>query len=245
MTDPLRATEVPTLVIVAHVDDDGAGFGSGLLERPQASVAYLTDSAPRDPRFFVTPAPSRAAYAATRRAEARDAALLLGIAEQSLFFLDAPDMEAYRELARLERELQALADALRPQILWSPAYDGGHPDHDVAAFLTARLAARLGVPHCEFALYCLRERFEPFRFARGPDGFVRRLDADGQAFKRRLLDVYGSQAPILARAPCDRERYRLAHQHDFRSRPVPRTWYESLGWPVTAEMLVDAFTALD
>jgi LmbE family N-acetylglucosaminyl deacetylase len=245
VSTPLDATDVPTLVVVAHVDDDGVGFAGGLRDRRQhAAIAYLTDSAPRDPQFFTTPAPSRAAYAAARRAEACHAGELLGIPEQSLFFLDAPDMESYRELARLERELQGLADALRPHVLWSLAYDGGHPDHDVAAFLATRLAARLGVPHCEFALYRYRRQFQLFRFAGGEAGAERRLGADQQSFKRRLLDVYASQAPLLARIPCDRERYRLAHRHDFLRPPATPTLYESWGWPVTAEMLVDAFRAL-
>lgn len=243
MTDATKAIDRRAMVVVAHVDDDGVGFAQGLRERGEASVVYLTDSAPRDPHYFVTPAASREAYAAARRGEAHAVATLLGRTESSLFFLDAPDMEAFRNIARLEIELQELAERLRPQVLWSLSYDGGHPDHDVAAFLTTRLAARLEVPHCEFALYSFHRGFQPFRFGTGAPGHVRRLDGDEQTFKRALLDTYSSQTPLLSRVLCDRERYRVAPPHDFTRRPVPRTLYETWNWPMTAEMLLEAFAA--
>jgi LmbE family N-acetylglucosaminyl deacetylase len=220
------------------------GFGIGLRERPDAAIVYLTDSAPRDPHFFTTPAPSREVYGAARRAEAEQAAKLMGVPLPSLRFLDAPDMESYQDLARLERELRSLAERLDPQVLWSPAYDGGHPDHDVAAFLTARLAAYVGVPHCEFALYSFHERFELFRFAAGDAGFERRLDDGQQVFKRQLMDVYVSQEPMLRRVASNRERYRQAPRYDFSRRPAARTVYEAWGWPLTADALIEAFTSL-
>jgi len=124
VSGPAADANLRALVIAAHADDDAVGFGIGLRDRRAAAIAYLTDSAPRDPRFFTTPSPSRQLYAAARRAETLRAAAMLGVAPQSLFFFDAVDMEAFRELARLDRELSTLATGLAPQIIWSPAYDG-------------------------------------------------------------------------------------------------------------------------
>lgn len=246
MSGPAADANLRALVIAAHADDDAVGFGIGLRDRRAAAIAYLTDSAPRDPRFFTTPSPSRQLYAAARRAETLRAAAMLGVAQQSLFFFDAVDMEAFRELARLDRELSTLATGLAPQIIWSPAYDGGHPDHDVAAFLATRLAARLAIPHCEFALYPAGRRLMPLRFSGADQGSVRQLTAEEQDFKRALLAVYASQHPLLARVDCTRERYRVALRYDFRRRPVAGpTLYETWGWPVTADMLLAAFGALE
>jgi LmbE family N-acetylglucosaminyl deacetylase len=237
--------KLPALVVAAHSDDEAVGFGIGLRERQPSAVAYLTDSAPRDPRFFTTPCASRAAYAAARRAEAFRAAAMLGVPAQSLFFLEAVDMEAYRDLERLDRALAALGDALAPQVIWSPAYDGGHPDHDVAAFLAARLARRLAVPHWEFALYPGGRRIQSMRFRGADPAVVRQLNAEEQEFKRTLLAVYDSQAPLLSQFDCTVERYRAARTYDFRQRPSKgRCLYEAWGWPVTADMLVDAFATM-
>ena len=247
MTDNGPDPSLRALIVAAHVDDDAVGFALGLRNRRGAAIAYLTDSAPRDPRFFVTPSESRETYARTRRAEAQRAAASLGLAERALFFLDAVDMEAYRELPRLDRELRALATRVAPHILWSPAYDGGHPDHDVAAFLAARVARRLAVPHWEFALYAAGRRFRPLRFSGSDQGVVvRHLTAEEQDFKRRLLSLYASQQSLLARVDCTCERYRAAPRYDFRRRPVDgATLYESWGWPVTAEHLLAAFDTVD
>ena len=163
----------------------------------------------------------------------------------ALVFLDATDMEAYRELERLDRALTALGPKVTPQVIWSPAYDGGHPDHDVAAFLAARLARRLAVPHWEFALYPGGRRLEPLRFAGNDAGVIRRLSAEQQEFKRTLLAVYASQAPLLAQFDCTLERYRAAPAYDFGRPPTARCLYEAWGWPVSADALVEAFRTMD
>ncbi|MGD9765053.1 MAG: PIG-L family deacetylase [Candidatus Binatia bacterium] len=238
------ATEA--LIVVAHPDDEVVGFAAGLQEWPTAHLAFLTDGAPRDPAYFSTPSASREAYAARRRAEALAAAARLGVGSAAVHFFAAVDMESYRDLPRLERELTALAADQRPGVIWSPAYDGGHPDHDVAAYLAARLARRCAAAHFQFALYCDRDGLEPFTFAAGEAGVERRLSPSQEVFKRGLIAVYASQAAVLGQFACDRERYREAWPHDFGVRPGPApTLYERWGWPVRAEALIDAFAALE
>ena len=59
MSDFAR-TDTRPLVIAAHVDDDGVGFGMGIRDcAPSTTVVYLTDSAPRDATYFNAPAASR------------------------------------------------------------------------------------------------------------------------------------------------------------------------------------------
>lgn len=242
VSDFVRADSRP-LVIAAHVDDDGVGFGMGIRDRAQTTiVVYLTDSAPREARYFNAPAASRAEYAAMRRREAERVAMKLGLGRGALHFLDAVDMESYRELPRLERELIDIVARGDFDAVWSSAYDGGHPDHDVAAFLASRLATRFELPHFEFALYRYRQGIDPFRFAAGDDGVERRLHGTDAAFKRELVALYESQASMLSRFDLRCERYRRAPAYDFGRRPVAGpTLYESWNWPITAEMLIDAF----
>jgi LmbE family N-acetylglucosaminyl deacetylase len=242
----LVRTDQRPLLVVAHVDDDGIGFGIGLRERAATTrIVYLTDSAPGDRAYFTTRADSPAAYAAQRWREAEAAAQRVGVPRTALHCLGARDMEAFRELPRLERELLAIAERGTHDAIWSPAYDGGHPDHDVAAFLAARLARRLAIDHFEFALYRYHHGFDAFRFATDDQGSTRVLTADERAFKRELVALYVSQEPVVRQFDLLVERYRRAPAYDFTRRPVAgRTLYESWGWPVTADMVVAAFAAM-
>ncbi len=240
-------TDTRPLVIAAHVDDDGVGFAMGIRDRAATtSVVYLTDSAPRDRKYFNAPARSREDYAAQRRREADQAAIKLGLGRDALHFFQATDMESFRELPRLERELAVIGTRGTFDAIWSPAYDGGHPDHDVAAFLASRLAARLALPRFEFALYRYHKGIDLFRFATGDEGIERHLTDAEAAFKRELVAIYESQRSMLGEFDLRYERYRHAPTYDFGRRPVDGpTLYESWKWPVTADMLVAAFTALD
>jgi N-acetylglucosamine malate deacetylase 2 len=240
-----QARTAGVLVVVAHPDDEVIGFAAGLRDRSDAHVAFLTDGAPRDAAYFTTPFPSRAAYAARRRAEAHAVARALHLHADALHFLAAPDMEAYREIEPLRDQLLAVIDSCRPHAIWSPAYDGGHPDHDVAAFLAAHVARARTLPHFQFALYREAHGIAPFAFADGDPGHERQLSASEQCEKQKLFSIYASQAPVLEQFACDRERYRVACAHDFRARPTAApTLYEQWGWPVRAETLIEAFAAL-
>lgn len=232
-------------VVVAHPDDEAVAIGALLLRMPPAALVLLTDGAPSNPRYFGVAAPSRAAYAAIRRAEAYAAAAALGVPPGAMHFLDAVDMEAHRALARLDAALATVLRAVRPAALWSPAWEGGHPDHDVAAFLGARHARRLGIPHVEFPLYHWTDGFRSLTFADGDDGCAHPLDGTTRAAKERLLGVYASQAQVLADLRGDVERHRRAPAYDF-TRPASRpTVYEAWRWPVTATTVCDAIAGLD
>ena len=67
-------TTLRLLVLAAHPDDETIGASASLAKFPCAAVAYLTDGAPRDPRFWTGGSyTSREDYARTRRKEAAHA----------------------------------------------------------------------------------------------------------------------------------------------------------------------------
>ncbi|MFZ5658482.1 MAG: PIG-L deacetylase family protein [Pseudomonadota bacterium] len=232
------------LVIAPHPDDEALGLGAYLRERRPAAVVFLTDGVPRDSRFFAKTVAEMTpeAYRAVRRQEAQAAAAHYGLDPAALFFLDVPDMEAFRELAQLERALGAIVDAVRPEVIWSPAYEGGHPDHDAAAFLAARQAARSGAAHWEYALYHFHHGMQQLSFLGRDPGIPRPLSLSEMAYKKELLALYASQSSTLGMFRTNVERYRRAPAYDFSRRPVAgRTLYETWGWPITGDMLARAF----
>lgn len=247
LTD-LTGGERRTLVIAPHPDDEALGLGAYLQRHRAGALVFLTDGVPREPRFYSSDQPyvSPEAYRAERQAEAKKvAARFYRIAPGQLHFLNAPDMECIERLCALEAALMRIAEDLRPCAIWSPAYEGGHPDHDVAAFLAARLARRLRVDHWEYALYHYYHGFQQLIFLGDGPVITRALTLEEMAYKKRLLATYASQTHTLRQFRTNVERYRRAPGYDYSRRPVTGpTMYEVWQFPITPELLIEKFSQL-
>jgi LmbE family N-acetylglucosaminyl deacetylase len=229
------------VVVAAHPDDETLG-ASALLATPASAVVQLTDGAPRDVRWRAPGWEDRGAYAAARREELRAALALAGVPPERTFRLGAPDQEAAHALVPLARELAALLRELRPARLVAHAYEGGHPDHDAAAFVARAACALLragggAAPALsEMALYHgAGGSFAALEFV-GGGGDVVPLDADARARKARMLRCFETQRQLLERwpVPHELERLRPAPAYDFRRPPHGGPlWYERVGFPTT------------
>jgi LmbE family N-acetylglucosaminyl deacetylase len=248
-----RLTAVPPdaslrlMVLAAHPDDETIGASVLLAGFPNSSVIYVTDGAPRDPRFWTGGSyGSREQYAQTREAEALRALAHAGISQHRVFWLRAVDQEAVFEVPRLAAHLAKLLEEFRPHVIVTHPYEGGHPDHDTAA-LVARMALLLLKTEMrpavvEMTSYHARNgkcvtgeflnselssqiRFEEIRFE---------LSAEDRERKQKMIRGYASQRLILENFPIDRERLREAPEYDFTEPPHPgKVWYECMGWPMT------------
>ena len=91
-------------------------------------------------------------------------------------------------------------------------YEGGHPDHDAAAFI----AAHCGVPVMEFACYRAGNGgMEVGTFLPGPEP-VRLVLTPGEARRKRaMLDCFVTQAATLQPFGTTQETFRLAPAYDF------------------------------
>lgn len=135
-----QRSHLRVMVLAGHPGDESLG-AAGLLSRlVDPWVVCLTDGAPRDRRFVPPGCPTAtSAYAKRRRLELRAALAVAGVGVDRLLQLDVPDQEAAHSLGKLVHRLATLARGLRPYLLVTHGYEGGHPDHDSAA-LVARLA---------------------------------------------------------------------------------------------------------
>ena len=181
------------------------------------------------------------------------AASLCGVAA-SAAVLGARDGGASLSLVATVEKLARLLGASRPDLVLTHAYEGGHPDHDAAAFV-ARAACALvpGVPLWEMTGYHAAAAsgepnvtgsvggiaIETGRFlapaapmARAPEIAIT-LDAQASQLKRRMLDCFASQRDVLRMIAPDlaAERFRPAPHYDFRAPPhAGRLLYESQDW---------------
>jgi N-acetylglucosamine malate deacetylase 2 len=244
------------VIFAAHPDDETIGASLLLSRFPESSVAFLTDGAPRDTRFWSAGVNgSREAYAETRRQEALQALGCAGISPQRVFWLGGVDQEAAFEISMLAERFAKLIVEVRPEIVITHAYEGGHPDHDSAAVVTKIATSSLEVPPLvlEMTSYHARDgrcvTGEFLYSAASPEICFEFANSDRDR-KRRMMDAYVSQRLVLENFPIDCERLRLAPDYAFSDPPHSgNLWYECMDWPMAGarwrELVTSALASLE
>lgn len=137
------------LFLFAHQDDEYAAapwLGRELASGAAVWCAYFTDGAARTP-------------AHERDAETRTVLNSLGIRDENIGFLGGGDRVADGALPhRLEYADELLMQWIArrrdaPTRVYTPDWEGGHPDHDAVHALGAHFSMRLGIPHWAFSIY--------------------------------------------------------------------------------------------
>lgn len=142
---------------------------------------------------------------------------------------------AYTHIAEmLPRIREALADV---DVVWAHPYEGGHLDHDTAAWLVQTACRQIGAAapeRMEFASYHMvddkRSAFGVF----WPRQRVTAVRLSGALWARKqaALAAYPSQAHILRKFPDPQtEEYRVAPVYDFaQPPPVPVIRWDRKGY---------------
>ena len=249
-----------TLILLAHPDDETLGASTLLAALGSAAhMVHVTDGAPRamgDAEH--AGCATRAEYAELRARECEAALALVGIGAAQRGTLGVVDQEAWRDLAGLTGRVRALIERLRPALVVTHPYEGGHPDHDATAFAAHTACARLradgaGVPVLveQTSYHADPDPDAPDRLATGSflvvpgAGAVMTvaLDEAERARKAAMYAAYASQARVLAQFPIAVERFRRAPAYDFTRPAAATVWYERLGWSVSAADVCAAATS--
>jgi LmbE family N-acetylglucosaminyl deacetylase len=233
-----------TLIVVAHPDDESIGAGARLRHLGDAYVVNVTDGSPRDPgcarrHGFA----SREDYAEARRRELLNALAVAGMSQDRLICFDFVDGEATLRLAELCLKITELLDTLRPDVVLTHPYEGGHTDHDATAFavhLACGVLRREGVRPpavLEFTSYHARngekviQEFLPHEGA-DQDQRTLQLSESDRELKQRIFDCFESQSPLLENFNTHFERYRPAPRYNFTRAPhAGQLNYERYGSP--------------
>jgi LmbE family N-acetylglucosaminyl deacetylase len=218
-----------TLVLVAHPDDEAIGAGGLLSGLPDAVVAHVTDGAPRDERYAHSRGfQTREEYARARRREVVNALAHAGISPDRCRNLGYVDGEASNQLLELVFDVADLIDEVRPDVVLTHPYEGGHSDHDATAFavhLASGILRRDNAPApivLELTSYHnlsgTRRVFSFLPFI-GSEERTIQLTASEKALKRRMYEEFASQQAVLQNFPIDIERFRPAPRYLFTQAP--------------------------
>ena len=225
--------EEAVAIVVAHPDDESLWLGTALRRLPNALLIHLTDGAPEDMRDaerlgFDT----CEAYAAARRRELDAALAALGVAPRRIAYGFVDQSLAHRLPELIERLRTDLAGM---QAVVTHPYEGGHPDHDAAAFAVHRAFAGEIV---EFACYHLANGKRVWG-AFWPDPHSaerpRPLTAGEQALVARAIEAHETQRGVTGGFRPTSEHWRAAPRYDFAAPPPPgEALYDGFGWPLTS-----------
>lgn len=205
------------LILIPHPDDEVVGCAAAAArarrEGARLFAIYLTTGiAPRE-TLWPWQRPRYAALVARRRAEARLVAERLGI--EVLDFSDRPSRRLKNYLPEAAAELRRALAQSAAELVWAPAWEGAHQDHDTANFLAARLIEK--TPVWEFAEYNYAGgtvRSQRFADERGHET-VLRLSPEEATEKRALLALYRSERGNLRHIRSEIESFRPLLAHDY------------------------------
>ena len=242
----LKNSQTGVLFVVAHPDDEVIGAGGSLLSRfHDTHVVHVTDGAPAN-RLDAQQAgfTTRDDYAEARRREAVAALTLAGITEDRVIELGVNDQQSSYQLLPIAFRLAELFDELKPELVITQPYEGGHPDHDATAF-AVHYARRLlnqnaTAPELfEMTSYHRREErvvYSDFLPHEGRNPLTFALTDPQKTLKQRMFDCFQTQREVLRWFPIEIERFRPAPAYDFKQPPhAGRLHYEHFDWGVTKE----------
>lgn len=232
----------PTLVVVAHPDDEALGAGELLTRLTDAGIVIVTDGAPGDGTA------ARAAgfdgndtYRRARAQETADALALIGRSDVPVSRLDIPDQQAALHIPRIVSRLMEIMRAKPVRYVVTHPYEGGHPDHDASALAVHAACFLLREDGCAAPLPVEMTSYHLAGDRMAYGGFLPATDAGPvktlalgaaeQDRKRRMLQCYGSQYHIVTEFPLDAEHFRAAPSYDFLEPPHPGPLgYETFLW---------------
>jgi LmbE family N-acetylglucosaminyl deacetylase len=233
-----EVTDAVTLV-AAHQDDETLGLGGRFSHLNRLTLIHLTDGAPEAMNDALKAGfDSREAYARARSLELQAALAAAGARPLRTLTYGVTDQKVVDRLPdvidRLESDLRGQAAVI------THVYEGGHPDHDAAAFAVQAACARLGPKapvRLEFAGYHLGPTGPATGVFFEGGGVECAADERDRERKRGALAAFRSQADVLAMFKEAPERLRLAPTYDFSRPPAPgRALYDRYGWTLTSAM---------
>lgn len=230
------------LLVAAHPDDEAIGAGGLLRYLRRVWFLHVTDGAPKNMRAARARGfASRTGYARARRGELLNALSAMPCAPMELFEEEIADLDASYNLRYLSNRIMELIERISPDAVLTHPYEGGHPDHDSAAFAVhtaVKVLEKKGVSPpriIEYASYhssggkLLAGAFLPADNAQ----LSITLSDEERLFKKAMFDCYVTQGGALRQFPIKAERFRAAPQYDFTEPPHEgRLFYQNYDWGI-------------
>ncbi len=234
-----------TLILAAHPDDETIGAAIKISRSKGIQIVHVTDGSPLNTTDATAAGFANGGeYALARRQETERALALAGVPQDGIANLGFTDQQTSFQLEELTSRVVGLLERLRPEVVLTHSYEGGHPDHDSVAF-ACHLAKKL-IEREESG-----EKFElveftgyhadsggiiPYEFLphAGAMEYRYQLAPKQRQLKLNMIREFKTQAKTLAPFMDPQvEALRQAPHYDFRRAPHSgRLFYEYFNWGI-------------
>lgn len=221
------------VILIPHPDDEVVGccaaIGRARDRGAEVFGLYLTTGVPAPDLLWPWQRRGHAAWVLRRREEARRVAKRLGI--EPWAFLDIPTRQLKDHLGLARATARGAIAALGVDMVWVPAYEGGHQDHDSANALASTVGDLAEV--WEFAEYnhaAGRVQAQSFPVTGYGEVTLTLSSAEIEA-KRQALALYPSETGNLSYVGTARECFRPQAAYDYSRPPhVGPCFYQRFQW---------------
>ena len=242
------ATFARILIAAPHPDDEIAACAiaasRAIAAGARVFVLHLTTGIPEAAVLWPWQRSGHFRRVWRRQDEALDVARLLGL--EVIGFRDTPARRLRFDLDRAVGDVKTAIAACGAEVLWVPAFEGAHQDHDAANVLAASFAS--AIPVWEFAAYNFAGgRVRSNRFAAQHRGEIAIDPTPEEAERKRAaLARYVSERGNLRHIRAEREAYRPLPAHDYGCKPHPgRLFRERFHWVPFRHPRVDFAASAD
>ena len=227
-----------TLILQSHPGDELSC--AGLLQHCRNPVVvFATDGMTEDEASCPTKR-RRETLRYLRRQEATTALMLAGVRQVeflSEYRNKLMDLRLYRAVPTLFNMMCQMIARYHPETVLVPAYEGGHPDHDVCSFVGALIRKRLNLPVWEVPLYHKSDTgdvvCQRFREMNGSE-LIYLLNPQELSRRAAMLACYTSRRDFADLSADDTECYRPQAEYDYSRPPHHETvHYENWRCPVS------------
>ena len=211
-----------TLILQSHPGDEIAC--AGLLQHCRNPVVVFATDGMTETESSCPTNRRRETLRYLRRQEATTALVLAGV-RQVEFLSDyrnkLRDLHLHRAVPNLFNVMCQMIARYHPETVLVPAYEGGHPDHDVCSFVGALIRKRLNMSVWEMPLYHKADTGElvsqRFRKMNGNE-FIYLLNPQELGRRAAMMACYTSRRDFADLSADDTECYRPQDEYDY-SRP--------------------------
>ena len=152
-----------------------------------------------------------------RKKEAHKSMRTLGI--KNYYFQNIPTRTLKTKIEKTYRRLENIIKVQKIDILFCPAYEGGHQDHDISNFICSKFIKTCHVYEFpEYNFYKNSINCNSFPEIKGKHHYIE-LSREEIMFKQKCLQIYKSEKQNLNYIKILKESYRPIFNYDYTTPP--------------------------